>query len=153
MKKVGIIIVIGLVLSLGISSGALYARGGGGHGGGHGGGFHGGSRAGGFHGGNFRGGGFHHFGGSRVFIGGYFGFPYYYYPYGYYDPYGYAYSYPYANPYPYDDAQPPVVSEQEQRSYWYYCQDAQAYYPYVQSCPGGWTPVIPTPPPPGKEGQ
>jgi hypothetical protein len=146
MKKVGIIIVIGLVLSLGISAQELYARGGG-----HGGGFHGG-HVGGFHGGHA---GFHHFGGSRVFIGGYFGFPYYYYPYGYYDPYGYAYSYPYSypNPYPYDDAQPPAVSEQERGSYWYYCQGAQAYYPYVESCPGGWTKVIPTPPPPEKEGR
>jgi len=30
--------------------------------------------------------------------------------------------------------------------YWYYCAASQAYYPYVQECPGGWTPVLPTPP-------
>lgn len=31
-------------------------------------------------------------------------------------------------------------------AYWYYCGGSQAYYPYVQECPGGWTPVIPAPP-------
>lgn len=29
--------------------------------------------------------------------------------------------------------------------YWYYCDAAQGYYPYVQSCPGGWRMVPPTP--------
>ncbi len=152
MKKLGIVIVIGVCLSLGFYSGACYARGGGGHGGGHGGGFHGGGFHGGFHGGHS-----HHFGGTRVFIGGSFGFPYYY-PYGYY-PYPY-YGYPYAYPYPayYSDPYaaiadtPLVVPSEPQQSYWYYCQDAQGYYPYVKSCPGGWTQVVPTPPEPGKEG-
>jgi hypothetical protein len=32
--------------------------------------------------------------------------------------------------------------------YWYYCQEHAAYYPYVQECPGGWQPVLPTIPPP-----
>lgn len=32
-------------------------------------------------------------------------------------------------------------------TYWYYCDAAQAYYPYVQQCPGGWRPVLPIPPP------
>jgi hypothetical protein len=36
-------------------------------------------------------------------------------------------------------AQPPPVS-------WYYCDAAQAYYPYVHQCPGGWRAVSPTPP-------
>ena len=31
-------------------------------------------------------------------------------------------------------------------TYWYYCDAAQAYYPYVQQCPGGWRQVLPTPP-------
>ena len=147
MKKVSMFIVIGVFLFLGISSSAFCARGGGHGGGGHFGGGH-------FGGSHFGGGHFHHFGGSRVFIGGYFGFPYYY-PYGYYPyNYPYPYSYPYAYPsYPDTYAQPPVYVEPEQPSYWYYCQDAQAYYPYVQSCPGGWTRVAPTPPQPGKEGQ
>ena len=30
--------------------------------------------------------------------------------------------------------------------YWYYCQGAAAYYPYVHECPGGWEPVIPSVP-------
>ena len=44
-------------------------------------------------------------------------------------------------------------AEPQEDSYWYYCQDAQGYYPYVKSCPGGWTRVVPTPPQPGKEGR
>jgi hypothetical protein len=27
--------------------------------------------------------------------------------------------------------------------YWYYCPDAQAYYPYVQTCPSNWLQVVP----------
>jgi len=30
--------------------------------------------------------------------------------------------------------------------YWYYCNEAQAYYPYVRQCPGPWQPVAPQPP-------
>ncbi len=88
---VSLAVVIALPLLL---AGSAEARGGhGGGGGGHG-GFHGG----GFHGGGFHGGHFHHGGGSRVFIGGFFGFGFpYYYPYGYY-PYYYPYGYyPYGN--------------------------------------------------------
>jgi hypothetical protein len=131
MKKVIVIIVIGVFLSLGFSSSAVCARGFRGHGGGH----------------------FHRFGGPHVFIGGYFGLPHYY-PYGYpyYSPY--PYPYPYAFPYypPYAETRPPVYIEPQQSSSWYYCQDPQGYYPYVESCPGGWTRVNPTPPPPGREG-
>ena len=29
-------------------------------------------------------------------------------------------------------------------TYWYYCVDAKAYYPYTQQCPGGWLKVVPT---------
>jgi hypothetical protein len=32
-----------------------------------------------------------------------------------------------------------------QPSYWYYCREANAYYPYVSTCPGGWVPVSPSP--------
>jgi hypothetical protein len=28
-------------------------------------------------------------------------------------------------------------------SYWYYCPDARAYYPYVGACAGGWLTVVP----------
>lgn len=31
-------------------------------------------------------------------------------------------------------------------NYWYYCEDSQAYYPYVKRCPGGWRKVLPEPP-------
>ena len=31
---------------------------------------------------------------------------------------------------------------------WYYCDSARAYYPYVQSCPGGWRMVPANPAPP-----
>ncbi len=48
-------------------------------------------------GGHFGGGHFHHFGHPRVFIGGYFGYPYYSYPYGY-SPYAYPYGYSYYPP-------------------------------------------------------
>jgi len=46
----------------------------------------------------------------------------------------------------------PVYSEpaQEQPYYWYYCQDAKGYYPYIKSCPGGWIPVVPNEPPPNQ---
>lgn len=32
-------------------------------------------------------------------------------------------------------------------AYWYYCDEARAYYPYVKQCPGGWQRVAPQPPP------
>lgn len=28
---------------------------------------------------------------------------------------------------------------------WYYCASAEAYYPYVKSCPEPWQPVLPHP--------
>ena len=65
--------------------------------------------------------------------------PWWGHPYGY--PY-YGYPYPYYYPYPSYESVVPVPAEPQQ-SYWYYCQDAKAYYPYVQSCPGGWTRVVP----------
>jgi hypothetical protein len=122
MKKV-VIVIIGLFVCLGLFSGTLYAQ--------HRGGFHGG----GFHG-----------GGPRVSIHGYFGFPFYY-------PYrDYPYYYPYAYPEPYINTEPPVNIEPQQTYYWYHCGDPKGYYPYITSCPGGWTKVVPTPPPPGKDG-
>ena len=157
MKKVIVIIAIGVFLSLTLSSGALCdtGRGQAGEGRFRGDSFHGGQFRGDHFGGHFRGdhfGGhfrgdhFRHFGGPRVFFGGFFGFPYYAYPYRYYPyPYYYPYYYPY-RPYPRAYAQPPVYTEPGEDSYWYYCQDPQGYYPYVESCPGGWTRVVPTPP-------
>jgi hypothetical protein len=47
---------------------------------------------------------------------------------------------------------PPVYIEQQtarqtlEPGYWYYCQELQAYYPYVRECPGAWQPIAPQPP-------
>jgi hypothetical protein len=62
-------------------------------------------------------------------------------------------------PYPYPA--PPVVvvpqptqvyvqRNQQESGYWYYCQNPQGYYPYVNSCPGGWMKVVPETVPPGR---
>lgn len=57
---------------------------------------------------------------------------------------------------------PPVVVERQPvvvqslppgpapQSFWYHCQNPAGYYPYVSVCPGGWTPVPASPPPPAK---
>ncbi len=75
-------------------------------------------------------------------LGAALAYPYYGYPYPYY---GYPYPYPYPSAY----APPPQtqVYVGPQQQYWYYCKDPQGYYPYVASCPGGWTKVAPTQPP------
>ena len=54
----------------------------------------------------------------------------------------------YWEPYPPVVMAPPpqVFVEPTPPQYWYYCDAAQAYYPYVQECPGAWRPVWPTPP-------
>jgi hypothetical protein len=150
----------------GVSSGGGY-HGGVSHGGGHYGGgsrgygYHGGSHgySRGYYGGGYRGyyGGHHHgywgggwypwypyYGFGFVFPPVYYGYPYY--------PGSYGYSgdpYPYANDY--SSLQPDAYSEPEpQTYYWYYCEAAQAYYPYVKSCPGGWKKELPNPTPPGQ---
>lgn len=135
MKKVVTIVVIGALVFLGLCSGAFSA----GHGGYHG------------HGGYYGYRGYY----GHGWYGGWYGFyPFGFYSFGYY-PYGYPYpSYAYPYPYyPYTYSQPPVYIEPEQPFYWYYCQDPQGYYPYIESCPSGWTRVTPTPPPPGREGE
>jgi hypothetical protein len=69
--------------------------------------------------------------------GGYYG-PGYGYPYaaGYYAP-PVVYAAPpvvtYAAP-----QQPMVLASQPQAPIWYYCEDSQQYFPYVQSCASGW---------------
>lgn len=55
--------------------------------------------------------------------------------------------YPYPNPYiPPIVAPPPSAPPQ----YWYFCEESNNYYPYVQQCPGGWKliPATPATPPP-----
>jgi len=104
-------------------------------------------------------------------VGIYFGVPLYapyYYPAPYY---GYPYGYPpvvYAPP-----AAPPVYVErgdappapppvlqsvpqsapqmaQSDASYWYFCPESNAYYPYAKSCASGWQRVAPQPPGPAR---
>ncbi|WP_026075742.1 hypothetical protein [Noviherbaspirillum massiliense] len=40
----------------------------------------------------------------------------------------------------------PQANEPEPGNWWYYCQDAKGYYPYVKECPRGWQKVVPAPP-------
>ena len=40
----------------------------------------------------------------------------------------------------------PPVAEPPVQQFWYYCDAAGGYYPYVPSCPGGWKTVPATPP-------
>ena len=85
-----------------------------------------------------------HFG---VFIGApaFWGYPS---PYYYYPP---AYNYPPAYVAP---ASSPVYIErgdarsgpEPAQDYWYYCPEAEAYYPYVKQCAKGWQKVSPRPP-------
>ena len=119
-----------------------------GHGGGHGGpsgGRHGGH--GGGHGHQGFGHGRHHFGhGGHGVLGPRFGVSIW----PYWDPYWTPYGSPpvvtpppqvYVQPAPEAPVQPPPTPPS-----WYYCDNPQGYYPYVQQCPGGWRPVAPTPP-------
>jgi len=98
-----------------------------------------------FHGG-FRDHDRHHFGG--------FGFGF-----GFWDPWwgwdagywGYTYPYYYYPPYPAYYAPPPVPPAQgpvqatgaPPPQSWYYCDDPQGYYPYVQNCSSAWRQVTP----------
>lgn len=137
-KLAGWLLVIALCVVPAVPS---YASGG--HSGGHG-GFHGGFHHGGFH----HGGGFH----GSVFIGGpWWGGPWWWGP-AYVYPYPYWY-YPYAYaPYPPASVegssvyiQKPSGSSEQAEGYWYYCESAKVYYPYVDTCPEAWIKVPPAP--------
>jgi hypothetical protein len=155
-KSVGIIVILVVLLFISIMPG--YAERGrhgvGGHGfRGHefrGHGFRGHEfRGHGFRGHKFRGHGFrgpHRFGGPRVFIRPSIVVPFGAYWAPYWEPYGYPPVVVAPSPRVYVEPSPPVAAEPPPPSYWYYCEDSQAYYPYVQQCPGGWRPVTPTPP-------
>jgi hypothetical protein len=45
---------------------------------------------------------------------------------------------------------PPIVMNVAPQTvqYWYWCAGANAYFPYVQTCPNGWQAVPATPPAP-----
>jgi len=96
------------------------------HGGGHWGGAHIGGGA------HWHGGGHRHFhGGGGVFITAPF-WPWWYDP--FYDSGPIVVAPP--------DAGVPAAPA----NYWYYCPAANAYYPYVKTCPGGWQAVAPPAP-------
>jgi hypothetical protein len=50
-------------------------------------------------------------------------------------------------------SEPPVYVERDEpaaappQAWWYYCDQSRGYYPYVQTCPGGWKKVPPAPRP------
>jgi hypothetical protein len=79
---------------------------------------------------------------ARVFFGVGVGVPWYGYGYGYPGPYYYApppvvYAPPvYVTPPP---VEPTYAAPQAQN--WYYCDNPQGYYPYVNSCTSGWRQV------------
>ena len=41
--------------------------------------------------------------------------------------------------------QRPDAAPAHQPGYWYYCAEAEAYYPYVKECASGWQRVAPQP--------
>jgi hypothetical protein len=86
---------------------------------------------------------------APLFYGGYRA-PYYYYPpmYGY-PPAAYpsTYYYPPAQYYPPEYIEQPAPSQEPAPAYWYYCPAVDNYYPYVETCPGGWQQVVPQQPP------
>ena len=96
--------------------------------------------------------GFHH-GHARVgvFIGAPLVFSPWYYPYPYYYPapayYPVPVAYPAAPTTYVEQGQPEAAPAPRSSSYWYYCPEAKAYYPYVSQCAGGWQRVAPQPPP------
>lgn len=66
----------------------------------------------------------------------------------YYPPYYYP---PYSPPVVIERTAPPVYIQQQAApapaaNVWYFCAAANAYYPYVKDCPGGWQQVQPQPP-------
>jgi len=137
-------------------AGAWYGGGGGAYRGGGGAWYGGGARyygGGGRYyggGGRYYGGGGGWYGGTRVYIGG--GYGWWGWP-GYWGPGYWGAPYPYSAPSPTVIQQAPTEYIQQesappQQAYWYYCQNAGAYYPYVKDCPGGWMQVVPSPAPP-----
>ena len=113
------------------------------------------------HGGYYGGGYYRPYWGPRYSVGVYLGPGFWggYYPYYGYGPYYYPPYYGYG-PYYYPPAVATVPAQPQtyiekgtaeeapgSPSYWYYCREANGYYPYVKQCPGGWEQVNPTPPP------
>ncbi len=38
---------------------------------------------------------------------------------------------------------PPDSGQPQPSQFWYYCEDARGYFPYVHECPRGWMTVVP----------
>jgi hypothetical protein len=140
----GVIVILATVLFVSAAPG--HTRSNGGHGGkGHG--FHGGHgwKGHGYHGGHgWKGHGYYGgYGwkgvGVSIGVGPYWG------------PYGYPYAYSYGYPYPYSPqiyvqpSQPLSIQPPSPPPVWYYCENPQGYYPYVQQCPDGWRTVPQSP--------
>jgi hypothetical protein len=68
----------------------------------------------------------------------YWGYPY---PY-YYPPYPAYYPPPQGAP----SQAPAQATGAPPQQFWYYCDNPQGYYPYVQNCSSAWRQVAPTPP-------
>lgn len=130
MKRIVAVVVMAGLFLIAAAPADARGRGGGGHG--HG------VRGGGFHGQRFHG----HHGfrssvviGTGIWLGPYWG-PYWY------PPYAPGYTTPIVV-----ESQPQTYIQQSPaQSYWYYCEDAKAYYPYVKECPAGWLTVAPQAP-------
>ena len=88
----------------------------------------------------------HHRGSVGVFIGAPL-FPYYYSPYWYpryyYPPAVVAAPAPAYIEQGATGAYGPAPAQSQQGAYWYFCQDSQTYYPYVQQCASQWQQVVP----------
>ncbi len=106
-------------------------------------------------GGHWHGGGYWHGGwgwgwpyyGLGLATGAFLSYPYYYYP--YYPYYSYYPYYPYTYAPTYRPSQRVIVRERKRAmdTWYYYCRQSHAYYPYVRRCPGGWEKVPALPPP------
>jgi hypothetical protein len=85
---------------------------------------------------------------TRVTVGVGVGFGYPYWASPFWGPWYYPPPY-YYHPVPVVVSPPPPVTYVEQGhsgNWWYYCETAKGYYPYVKECPTGWQRVPPTPP-------
>lgn len=78
---------------------------------------------------------------------GFWGYPYY--PSAVYDPSA-AIAYPDAPPVAGSFSPPDAEQAPAPSGYWYYCANPAGYYPYVQQCSSGWTPVAPQGAPSGQ---
>jgi hypothetical protein len=74
-----------------------------------------------------------------------YAYPYYYPPYPYYYPPDPAYYAPPAGAPPQSPAPTESLGAPPPQS-WYYCDNPQGYYPYVQNCSTAWRQVAATPP-------